>query len=165
MASERSGAWRDDPYRRHELRYWDGQAWTAHVSDVDVLAHDPVFPVPDGDGRAYLADPVTRRRPTRNPAAAWAIVGFVAVVGLAAVSGLVHPDGGHSGAAVTVQAAAADGISTPPTKPATPKARTAAEAHATKPARHPAAAKPTPPPTPPETGRHHLHHRQHHPWR
>jgi len=25
--------WFADPYRRHELRYWDGQRWTEHVSD------------------------------------------------------------------------------------------------------------------------------------
>ena len=25
--------WAADPYRRHELRYWDGVRWTEHVSD------------------------------------------------------------------------------------------------------------------------------------
>ncbi|HKO85810.1 MAG TPA: DUF2510 domain-containing protein, partial [Actinomycetota bacterium] len=25
--------WLADPSRRHELRYWDGQRWTEHVSD------------------------------------------------------------------------------------------------------------------------------------
>jgi hypothetical protein len=25
--------WQRDPYARHQLRYWDGAVWTAHVSD------------------------------------------------------------------------------------------------------------------------------------
>jgi hypothetical protein len=32
--------WRTDPYVRHELRYWDGSSWTAHVSDVGVQGVD-----------------------------------------------------------------------------------------------------------------------------
>ena len=24
--------WHPDPFGRHELRYWDGAQWTAHVS-------------------------------------------------------------------------------------------------------------------------------------
>lgn len=32
--------WAKDPYTRHELRYWDGAAWTEHVSDGDVQATD-----------------------------------------------------------------------------------------------------------------------------
>ena len=31
-----------DPTRRHELRWWDGQAWSPSVSDNGVLGHDPV---------------------------------------------------------------------------------------------------------------------------
>jgi Protein of unknown function (DUF2510) len=35
-------AWVPDPTGRHELRYWDGAAWTAHVSDRGAEATDPL---------------------------------------------------------------------------------------------------------------------------
>jgi len=35
-------AWLADPMRRHQLRYWDGAAWTAHVSDDGVAGTDPL---------------------------------------------------------------------------------------------------------------------------
>jgi hypothetical protein len=35
-------AWHPDPTGRHELRYWDASAWTAHVSDGGATAVDPV---------------------------------------------------------------------------------------------------------------------------
>lgn len=34
--------WHPDPTGRHELRYWDGNAWTAHVSDRGVQGNDPL---------------------------------------------------------------------------------------------------------------------------
>jgi hypothetical protein len=34
--------WYADPTGRHELRYWDGTAWTEHVSDSGTQATDPV---------------------------------------------------------------------------------------------------------------------------
>lgn len=34
-------AWRPDPTGRHELRYWDGNAWTDDVADDGVAATDP----------------------------------------------------------------------------------------------------------------------------
>ncbi|MCU0308406.1 MAG: DUF2510 domain-containing protein [Thermoleophilia bacterium] len=37
--------WHRDPYGRHELRWWDGSAWTADVADGGVAARDPV-PIP-----------------------------------------------------------------------------------------------------------------------
>jgi hypothetical protein len=37
MSGAAGAAWRIDPYRRHELRYWDGRIWTDHVSDLGVL--------------------------------------------------------------------------------------------------------------------------------
>jgi hypothetical protein len=36
--------WYPDPYRRHQLRYWDGALWTPHVSTNGVTAQDPVSP-------------------------------------------------------------------------------------------------------------------------
>jgi hypothetical protein len=35
-------AWHPDPTGRHELRWWDGATWTAHVGDGGVASEDPV---------------------------------------------------------------------------------------------------------------------------
>jgi hypothetical protein len=35
-------SWLADPRGRHELRYWDGNHWTEHVSDQGVQGTDPV---------------------------------------------------------------------------------------------------------------------------
>lgn len=35
-------AWLADPTGRHQMRYWDGQQWTDHVSNAGVQATDPV---------------------------------------------------------------------------------------------------------------------------
>jgi hypothetical protein len=40
--------WLADPAGRHELRYWDGAAWTEHVADAGTTAVDPAPPgLPD----------------------------------------------------------------------------------------------------------------------
>lgn len=36
--------WHPDPTGRHQLRYWDGTAWTDHVSDGGVPSVDPMGP-------------------------------------------------------------------------------------------------------------------------
>jgi uncharacterized protein YxjI len=36
--------WYPDPMGRHQLRYWDGSAWTAHVSTNGVAGTDPLQP-------------------------------------------------------------------------------------------------------------------------
>lgn len=41
-ASEGPAQWASDPYGRHQLRYWDGQRWTEHVSDSGTGGSDPV---------------------------------------------------------------------------------------------------------------------------
>lgn len=41
-----SAGWQADPFGRHELRYWDGSAWTAHVSDGGVQGSDEPVPTP-----------------------------------------------------------------------------------------------------------------------
>src|SRR5689334_11255553 len=81
MAARPAG-WHGDPYRRHELRFWDGRAWTAQVSDLGVPADDPVFPVPEGDAARYLA-PRGRRTAPSGLAATWGAGGPLA--GAAAV--------------------------------------------------------------------------------
>ncbi|HUY64075.1 MAG TPA: DUF2510 domain-containing protein [Acidimicrobiales bacterium] len=34
--------WYADPSGRHQLRYWDGTAWTEHVSDAGQQSNDPL---------------------------------------------------------------------------------------------------------------------------
>lgn len=34
--------WHPDPTGRHQSRYWDGSAWTPHVSDAGATAVDPI---------------------------------------------------------------------------------------------------------------------------
>ena len=36
--------WLPDPLARHELRYWDGSAWTEHVSDQGATSVAPLLP-------------------------------------------------------------------------------------------------------------------------
>jgi uncharacterized protein YxjI len=38
--------WYDDPFQRHQLRYWDGGRWTEHVSDHGVARVDAPVPGP-----------------------------------------------------------------------------------------------------------------------
>ena len=40
--STNAAAWYADPSRRHEVRYWNGEAWTEHVADNGVASVDPV---------------------------------------------------------------------------------------------------------------------------
>jgi hypothetical protein len=41
VASVAAPGWLADPSGRHQLRYWNGIAWTEHVSDNDVVTTDP----------------------------------------------------------------------------------------------------------------------------
>lgn len=52
--------WLADPWRRHQLRYWDGDAWTEHVADAGVQTVDPpegAFPPPEAPGGAEGGGP------------------------------------------------------------------------------------------------------------
>jgi uncharacterized RDD family membrane protein YckC len=40
--------WHPDPSGQHELRYWDGQTWTDHVSDGGQQSTEPIPPPPPG---------------------------------------------------------------------------------------------------------------------
>jgi uncharacterized protein YxjI len=40
--SQHPANWYPDPTRRHELRYYDGASWTAHVSDGGITGSDPL---------------------------------------------------------------------------------------------------------------------------
>lgn len=42
MATATPAGWFPDPTGRHQTRYWDGAAWTSHVSDNGAGSIDPV---------------------------------------------------------------------------------------------------------------------------
>lgn len=42
MPAPPPGQWAPDPYRRHEVRYWNGLRWTEHVADGGVQGIDPL---------------------------------------------------------------------------------------------------------------------------
>lgn len=97
--------WFPDPTGRHDHRWWDGAAWTGHVADAGVAAHDPLPPAsrptgaPLGAGGAAAApaaaDPLGagtrqgRREPLAVAALVTALVGLVLV--LIPVVGLLLP--------------------------------------------------------------------------
>jgi uncharacterized protein YxjI len=54
--SDHPASWHPDPTGRHELRYWDGTAWTDHVSDRGITATDPVAGGPPGSSRLDRLD-------------------------------------------------------------------------------------------------------------
>ena len=76
--------WHADPTGRHELRYWDGRAWTSHVSDRGVAGSDPLPAarpadrtseatlMPSSEGRSTPADhePLSAGPSMPRPAAA-----------------------------------------------------------------------------------------------
>jgi TM2 domain-containing membrane protein YozV len=37
-----SGQWNNDPTGRHQMRFWDGEAWTDSVSDNGIVGTDPL---------------------------------------------------------------------------------------------------------------------------
>ena len=50
--------WFPDPTRRHDHRWWDGAAWTAHVADAGVAAIDDLGRAPsDSTERPLLTAP------------------------------------------------------------------------------------------------------------
>ena len=60
--SSPTAAWHPDPMGRHQLRYWDGQAWTEHVSTNGVQTVDPLQPTAPGQVQATAtgADGITK---------------------------------------------------------------------------------------------------------
>lgn len=42
QAAATPGGWHPDPYGRHSMRYWNGAAWTAFVSDGGQSFEDPL---------------------------------------------------------------------------------------------------------------------------
>ena len=52
--------WAPDPYGRHQMRYWDGSAWTEHVVDDNLPSRDPLVvpPATSYGGAAGFPEPV-----------------------------------------------------------------------------------------------------------
>jgi hypothetical protein len=56
--------WHNDPSRRHELRWWDGAAWSSYVADDGVVAVDEVVPpAPPPRPPAFAPEPVVMSEP------------------------------------------------------------------------------------------------------
>jgi Scramblase/Protein of unknown function (DUF2510) len=54
--SSPAAAWHPDPMGRHQLRYWDGQAWTEHVSTNGSQTVDPLQPTTPGQVQATATE-------------------------------------------------------------------------------------------------------------
>lgn len=59
--------WYPDPTDRHQLRWWDGENWTEHVSDAGVVGVDPLGGPPAPSAAPTLALPVTPATPAGTP--------------------------------------------------------------------------------------------------
>jgi hypothetical protein len=62
--------WHPDPYRRHELRWWDGAVWSEHVSDQGQAGVDPVGSAPVAAVDSGWLPP-TAQQPTASPSTDW----------------------------------------------------------------------------------------------
>lgn len=104
-------SWLPDPFHRHELRWWDGQQWTDHVSDHGVAGLDPHHEAPPG-ASAWGPPTLPPPRPTASPAptatahrrrTSFAIAA-VAVVAALVVGGVVLLGGDDEAASPTTVA-------------------------------------------------------------
>ena len=81
-----AGGWRADPTRRHELRYWDGNSWTEHVSDRGVQDTDADL-TPAAPAAAAPAPPATQAPKKNRSGCLWAAV-IVAVLAVGVIGGV-----------------------------------------------------------------------------
>ena len=91
IAGTFAAGWRADPFGRHQLRYWDGTTWTAHVSNKGATSSDSPFPSPQANAvAAVIAAPAVVAPAVVPPSAdedaptqstrKWILVGGLAVV-------------------------------------------------------------------------------------
>ena len=73
---ETPARWEQDPYGRHELRYWDGTRWTEHVSSGGAQTiDDPDAVLPTEESSLVpVADMATAEQSTVEPSWAFAPV-------------------------------------------------------------------------------------------
>jgi Protein of unknown function (DUF2510) len=79
--------WYPDPNGAHQLRYFDGSAWTEHVSDNGLQSVSPLAPTPTPTTAATVSPagmPSATPGPNRRGRAKW-VMGGVALVAVAAV--------------------------------------------------------------------------------
>jgi len=76
-------AWYADPMARHDHRWWDGAAWTAHVADGGVAGLDPIEPGPATSSLTAGAPTTTGAPLSSRPAAVGAANDPMAVAALA----------------------------------------------------------------------------------
>lgn len=153
--------WNSDPTRRHELRYWDGERWTDHVSDHGVQSSDPVDAPPR---EAAPSDRVAERpRIPQAAVVAGGLFGAVLVLAALVAVGLAAANDTEPGTVALEQRAGSrtdvDGptpTTTEPQRPTTtaPPTTTTTAPPATTTTAAPAVAAPAPttaPPPPPPT--------------
>jgi hypothetical protein len=90
-------AWHPDPTGRHELRWWDGAAFTDQVADAGVTSTDPgpgAGPRPPGTTNLAQPADVSGRKASKVPVILAAAGAFVVVLALLV---LLRDDGGGSG--------------------------------------------------------------------
>jgi len=56
-AVENPARWANDPFERHEVRYWNGKKWTDQVSDRGVVSRDPAVAGPSAPTPAPSSSP------------------------------------------------------------------------------------------------------------
>jgi hypothetical protein len=87
--------WNQDPYGRHEQRYFDGTSWTEHVSDFGVQGVDPPggAPAPPRAPTPTYQAPVRQQRmtPKKKVRWPWVLLGIfgVMVIGVGGCAVLV----------------------------------------------------------------------------
>lgn len=81
--------WFPDPTGRHDHRWWDGAAWTAHVADAGVAATDPLTSPPGTASDRVLppVGPTPEVRPASDPVAIAALAVSLGSLVLAFVPG------------------------------------------------------------------------------
>lgn len=92
MAGESPAGWFADPYNRHELRYFDGAAWTENVSDAGAQGADPPGGVPaPPQYAAPAAMPAQQLAPKKRAKWPWVLGGIflVFILGIAGCVALV----------------------------------------------------------------------------
>lgn len=67
MAKKQAAGWMPDPTAQHQLRYWDGAAWSEHVSDQGVTTSDPITPPPGREVSPPMLVPGQAPTPTGRP--------------------------------------------------------------------------------------------------
>jgi len=97
-----SAGWHGDPTREGRLRYWDGTAWTEHVSEGGDTATDPIAgippappaPAPVGDGLGPAGNGSATAYPPTPVGRAGFVVAAVGGVLMAATAGSTAVDQG-----------------------------------------------------------------------